>query len=79
MVIGMSRGRKALWAGGIVGGGLGAVVAAACASGGCEISPAAMFAAGALVYGGIAAGIAALFPPHKELIYSARSGEVSKK
>ncbi len=79
MVSGMSRGRKALWAGGIVGGGLGGVAAAACASAHCDVPPAALFAAGALVYGGIAAGIAALFPQHKEVIYAARPGDLPRK
>jgi len=79
MVSGMSRKRKAAWAGATVGGGLGGVAAAACASAGCEIPPAAMFAAGVLIYGGIAAGIAALFPQHKEVIYAAPAGGASKK
>jgi hypothetical protein len=70
MPIGMSRGRRATYAGVFVGGGLGALVAAACASQGCDGSPAALFAAGALLYGGIAAGIAAIFPQHKEVIYT---------
>ena len=70
MLIGMSRGRRATYAGVFVGGGLGALVAGACASEGCDVSPAALFAAGALIYGGIAAGIAAIFPQHKEVIYT---------
>jgi len=72
MVGGMSRGRKALWAGGIVGGGLGGVLVAGCASsGGCDVPLAALFAGSVLLYGGVAAGIAALFPQHREVIYRA--------
>ncbi len=77
MVGGMSRGRKAALAGGIVGGALGGLMAAACASpnSNCDVPPALMFASGAILFGGIAAGIAAIFPQHKEVIYTALPGK----
>ena len=70
---GMSRGRKAGWAA-LIGAGLGfAVFGGACASSGdCFVSPAGVGAAGAIFVGGFAAGVAALIPPHKELIYTAK-------
>lgn len=68
LVTGKSRGEKAGWAF-LIGGGVGgAVLAAAMRS---EGSAAGFFLAGLLWFGGVAAGIAALFPAHKELIYSA--------
>lgn len=73
MVTGMSRGRKAAYAGLIAGGIGGGLTAVACvnSSSTCDVPPAALAAGGALVWGGIAAGIAALFPQHKEVIYAA--------
>ena len=68
LVTGKSRGEKAGWAF-LIGGGVGgAVLGAAMRS---EGSAAGFFLAGLLWFGGVAAGIAALFPPHKEVIYSA--------
>ena len=75
LVAGMSRGRRAAWAFGI-GTAVGAALygAAAGASGGVEDMPAAAFIiGGGLFIGGISAGIAALIPQHKELIYMAPS------
>jgi hypothetical protein len=72
---GMSRGRRAAWA---FGAGLGAgavlyAVAAATAGGGdTPAETAGIIAVGGAFIGGIAAGIAALIPQHKELIYTAR-------
>lgn len=72
MVAGMSRGRRAAWAG-LIGGGIGAGIGGgACAgAGGCDVSPASVAAGAAVWIGGIAAGIAALIPQHKEVIYAA--------
>jgi hypothetical protein len=72
MVAGMSRGRRALWAAGI-GGAVGAgIFGAACSGAGdCDVSPAVVAAGSALWIGGISAGIAALIPQHKEVIYTA--------
>ena len=68
LVAGKSRAEKAGWAF-LIGGGVGgAVLGAAMRS---EGSAAGFFLAGLLWFGGVAAGIAALFPAHKELIYSA--------
>lgn len=67
LVTGRSRGEKAGWAF-LLGGGVGgAVLAAAMRS---EGGAAGFFLAGLLWFGGVAAGIAALFPAHKELIYT---------
>lgn len=77
MPIGMSRGRKAAY-GGLIGGGIGAALfGAVCAGaeGGCYAPTAAVAAGAALWIGGIAAGIAALFPQHKEIIYRAESAQ----
>ncbi|HOK44611.1 MAG TPA: hypothetical protein PLA43_15560 [Bryobacteraceae bacterium] len=72
--IGMSRGRRAAWGlaiGGGVGGGFGGAI---CAPMECNAKEtAAAIGAFAVLVGGIAAGIAALFPQHKEIIYSARA------
>jgi hypothetical protein len=70
---GMSRARKAGWAA-LIGAGLGfAVFGGACAgSGECDAPPAGVGASGAIFVGGFAAGVAALIPPHKELIYTAK-------
>jgi hypothetical protein len=68
LVTGKSRGEKAGWAF-LIGGGVGgAVLGAAMRS---EGSAAGFFLAGLLWFGGVAAGIAALFPAHKEVIYTA--------
>lgn len=71
MVTGMSRGRRAGWAA-LIGGGAGAALGAGVCSGqsaDCDIHPAAVAGATALWVGGISAGIAALIPRHKEIIY----------
>ncbi len=70
MVGGMSRAKRAGY-GAAIGGAIGfAVYAALCAgAGGCDFSPALVGAAGGVFIGGVAAGIAALFPRHKEVIY----------
>jgi hypothetical protein len=71
MVSGLSRGRKAGYAFLITGGTIAGLTYAACSSSGCE-EPYAAFAALGLAgfFGAIAAGIAALFPQHKEVIYT---------
>ena len=71
LVTGMSRARKAMYAGLIAGGVTGALMGAACSSS-CYPSP-VVVPIGAAFIGGTAAGIAALFPPHKEVIYTAPS------
>lgn len=75
LVIGKSRGKKAAIGAGITAGALGGIFAAACASGGCDDE---YFALGALIsipfWSGVAGGISALFPPHKEVIYAAPMG-----
>ena len=73
LVAGMSRDRRAAWAG-LIGGGVGAgYIGAICAAqGDCGASTVLVGAAGALFFGGIAAGIAALIPRHKEVIYVAK-------
>ena len=71
MATGISRKRKAAYAGLITGGAIGGLIGGACAASdyGCyETGAVAVFSAGFL--GGIAAGIAALFPQSKALIYS---------
>lgn len=74
LITGMSRGRKATYAGLITGGVLGGIVLAACAAGGgCEVSPPAALPLGIAAWSGVAAGIAALFPQGKEVIYIAPS------
>jgi len=75
MVSGKSRGRKAVYAGLIAGAAGGGLMAAACQSpsSNCDVPPAALAAGGALFFGGIAAGISALLPQHKEVIYTAPS------
>ena len=70
MVGGLTRQRKAGYAFLIAGGVMGGLVGAACSSSDCDV----VAAAGSAVFvGGIAAGIAALFPQHKEVIYQAQS------
>jgi hypothetical protein len=72
LLAGMSRGRRALWAG-LIGGGAGAGIFGGLCAGNydCDASPAAVAAAGGIWVGGIAAGVAALIPQHKEVIYTA--------
>jgi hypothetical protein len=73
LVAGMSRGRRAAWAGLIGGIAGGLLVVGSCASTGeCDSSsmPAGV-TAGIFSFGGVAAGIAALIPQHKEVIYTA--------
>ncbi len=71
LVTGMSRGRKAMYAGLITGGVVGGIGGAACASNGCYDEGAILVPVAAAVWAGIAAGIASLFPQHKEVIYTA--------
>jgi len=68
LVTGRSRGEKAGWAF-LIGGGVGGAVLGAVM--GSEGSAAGFFLVGLLWFGGVAAGIAALFPAHKEVIYTA--------
>jgi hypothetical protein len=72
VVTGRSRRSRAGYAG-LIGGAVGAgLLGVACAAGsGCDVSPGAMAAGGALYFGGIAAAIAALIPQHKDVIYAA--------
>ncbi len=72
-VTGMSRGRRAAWAGGITGGIIAGLSGAVCGAYHCHPSAGAVVAANGAIYGAAAAGIAALFPPHKETIYNALS------
>lgn len=72
LVTGMSRGRKAAYAGLIAGGITGGITGAACASDGCFVHPGgAIVAIVGVFWGGVSAGIAALFPQHNEVIYTA--------
>ena len=72
LVTGMSRGRKATYAGLIAGGITASIAGAAVASDSwfSGLWPVAAAVTG-LIWGGIAAGIAALFPQHNEVIYTA--------
>ena len=72
LLIGRSRLRKAAWAGlitGTIGGGLSAVAykASEC----CEVSTAVVAVSSGAFWGAAAAAIAALFPQHHEVIYTA--------
>ena len=78
MVGGLSRGRKAAYAFLIAGGITGGLMGAACSASDCDVSVAAMAASSAVCVGGIAAGIAALFPQHKEVIYQAQSARSAR-
>jgi hypothetical protein len=71
LVTGMSRKRKAAYAGLITGGVVGGLTGAAFASACCEDQAIGIAAAAAVFWGGVAAGIAALFPQPKEVIYTA--------
>ena len=74
LVIGKSRGAKAAIAGGVTGGVLATMVGISCgASHGCEDGMEYVII-GIPMYSGIAAGIASLFPPHREVVYSASPG-----
>ena len=83
LLIGRSRGRKAMLAGVITGGAVAGIVGASYGinADDCCFDP----SAGVLVplaagfWGGVAAGIAALFPQHQEVIYSAARAETQKK
>jgi hypothetical protein len=69
---GMSRGKRAAWAAGI-GGAAGAGTFGALVAGGdtAYVPPGAIVAVGALFISGTAAGIAALIPQRKQLVYQA--------
>ncbi len=71
LVTGTSRARRAAWAGLITGGILGTIGGIACASSSCSEFEAGVVAGGTAAWAGIAAGIAALFPQSKEVIYTA--------
>jgi hypothetical protein len=72
LLIGKSRGRKALYAGLIAGAAAGTLTGIAYKSSDCcEVPTAAVVAGSGAFYGGVAAGIAALFPQHHEVVYSA--------
>jgi hypothetical protein len=71
IVSGLSR-RSMAASGGLIAGGIGGGLSgAACASLGCGALSVWVGALAFAVVGGIAAGIAALFPPHKEVMYTA--------
>lgn len=72
LLIGKSRGRKALYAGLITGAAAATVSGLAYYSYDCcGVSTAAVAAGSGAFWGGVAAGIAALFPQHHEVIYAA--------
>ena len=71
LVTGMSRKRKAAYAGLITGGVVGGLTGAALASACCDDQAIGIAAAAGVFWGGVAAGIAALFPQPKEVIYTA--------
>lgn len=72
LLIGKSRARKALYAGLIAGSAGATLMGLAYQSYGCCGPSTAAVAAGAGAFtGGVAAGIASLFPRHHEVIYSA--------
>lgn len=71
MASGMSRGRKAAYAGLIAGGITGGITVVTCAKYRCVPSAGVVVLGVGAAWGGIAGGIAALFPPHKEVIYTA--------
>ncbi len=80
MVTGMSRGHKAGYAALIAGGATASLWGLACLGnrGGCDAYVAATAVASSGFIAGVAAGIAALFPPHKEVIYTAPGGSSSR-
>jgi hypothetical protein len=71
LVIGKSRAKKALIAGLVTGGAVAGVLGAVAAKEDCcyDVPAGAIVGVTAVVWGGAAAGIAALFPPHREVIY----------
>lgn len=71
MVTGMGRGRKAVWAAAATGAILGGLGAAVCVKEGCSSGEAGFVAGAVGFYAAVAAGVAALFPPHREAIYEA--------
>ena len=72
LLIGKSRRRKALYAGLIAGAAVGTLTGIAYKSSDCcEVPTAAVVAGSGAFYGGLAAGIAALFAQHHEVVYSA--------
>ncbi len=75
MVTGMSRGRRAGYAALISGGAVGGLFGLACATSDCSGEASVYVLAALIIVAGftaaVAAGIAALFPQHKEVIYSA--------
>ena len=85
LVSGMSRGRKATYTGLVAAGGfrgaLGALEGAACTRPqsccGSSACTGPEMVAVAAFWSGVAAGIAALFPQHKEVVYQALSGQPS--
>ncbi len=74
LLTGMSRGTKAGYAGLITGGVLGGVYLVACLTSPCHSDEMAAKAAIAALWATIAAGIAALFPRHEEVIYRTLGG-----
>ncbi len=71
MVIGMSRRRKAAWAAAATAGIVGGLGTAVCVKEGGSGSEAGFVAAAVGFYSAVAAGVAALFPPHREVVYEA--------
>jgi len=69
MVTGMSRARKAGWAAAATGAILGGLGAAVCVKEGCSGGEAGFVAGAVGFYAAVAAAVAALFPPHREVIY----------
>ncbi|HUI80891.1 MAG TPA: hypothetical protein VLY24_23360 [Bryobacteraceae bacterium] len=78
LVSGMSRGRKATYTGLVAAGALGTLEGAACTRPqrccGSSACTGPEMVAVAAFWSGVAAGIAALFPQHKEVVYQALSG-----
>lgn len=72
MTAGMSRKSRAGYAA-LIGGGVGAGLFTGLCAGDsdCDIAPASIGLVAGMFIGGIAAGIAALIPQHKEVIYRA--------
>lgn len=71
LLIGKSRARKAAWAGIITGVGVGALTGLAyLSSDWCEASGATVAVGSGALGGGVAAGIAALFPQRHEVLYA---------
>jgi hypothetical protein len=70
MVVGLSRAKRAGYAAAIGGASGAALFGALCAGDDdCDVSPSLVAAGAAIWIGGIAAGVAALIPQHKEVIY----------